>query len=74
MRSPLKQKPLKNPGESLDDEIQRLIDNTAERYALSSAFLSALAILEWFLWYQETPRNPLLFTAFALVAIIVTAA
>jgi len=73
MRSPLKQKPLKNPGESLDDEIQRLIDNTAERYALSAAFLSALAILEWLLWYQETPRNPLLYSAFALVAIVVTA-
>ncbi len=73
MRSPLKQKPLKNPGESLDEEIQRLIDNTAERYALASAFLSALAILEWLLWYLESPRNPLLYSALAIVAIVVTA-
>ena len=70
MRSPLKQKPLKNPGESLDDEIQRLVDNTSERYGLAAAFLSVLAIMEWVLWYLEAPRNPILYTAFALPALL----
>lgn len=68
VRSPLTAPPLRNPGQSLDDEIHRLVDDKLTMSLLPAfAFLFA-ALLEWLRWWQQTKPNPLLYTLCALVA------
>jgi hypothetical protein len=70
-RSPLKAKPLRNPGESLDHEIERCISDTVVGYYLAAMVLCVLASMEWLGYLTHAPRHPLLFTVMAFVAAIV---
>ena len=66
-RSPLKEKPLRNPGQSLDEEIQNLFDLEINSYLLISLCVLFLAGYEWFRWYVELPYQPVIFTIVAIV-------
>lgn len=68
-RSPLKDMPLRHAGQSLDEEIQRVKDDDVLVYIIMAAFAIFLALHEWWRWYSKTPPRPVLFTAFAIVAI-----
>lgn len=66
MKSPLKAKPLKNPGESLE---RRLTDIAVERvyFPLAVAFmLIAWAGFEWYRWALDLPPNPILMSVITL--------
>ena len=52
-RTPLKEKPLRYPGQSLDDEIQRLIDKFDD-ILLPPLMLALLAFDEWGRWYFKS--------------------
>lgn len=69
-KSPLTDKPLRNPGQSLDEEIDSLLNDDAMTYFIGSTFVIMLAALEWWRWYMEAPYAPNLYT---IAAIIVTA-
>ena len=47
MRSPLKDKPLRNPGQGLDEELQRVVDDQTLPYFWFPAVFTLLAALEW---------------------------
>lgn len=47
LRSPLKAKPLRMPGQSLDEEIERLLSDKVDSYAIVGAGMIAIAIFEW---------------------------
>lgn len=49
-RSPLKAKPLRNPGQSLDEEIQRFIENDIDQQILIPVTLVMFVLLEWWRW------------------------
>lgn len=66
-RSPLKGKPLRNPGQSLDEEIQRVIDEKAMAPYAAIVGLWAIALIEWFSAWRDLPRQPWVFTAAALI-------
>jgi hypothetical protein len=67
-QSPLKAKPLRNPGDSVDKEIQRLLDDKVlEAFFFASSF-SLIAIMEWFGYLTHSPRRPVLLSCIALVA------
>lgn len=72
-RSPLKDRPLRTPGQSIDAEIRRVIEDGYEQYAVVALFLVLLAALEWWRWYAAKPPQPLLFSLAAIVAIIFAA-
>jgi hypothetical protein len=65
-KSPLKAKPLRLPGQSLQDEINNLIDDKIESYLLYPLVFFVVAFLEWAGWYYELPRQPWLYTALAI--------
>lgn len=69
-RSPLKAAPLRNAGQSLDEEIQRILDNDALIYIVVSAFTVTLALLEWWKWYVNKPPQPYTYTILAIVVIL----
>jgi Nuclease-related domain len=65
-RSPLKARPLRNPGQSLDEEIQRVIDDRATSPFIAIAGLWVVAGVEWLGAWRDLPRQPWWFTIAAL--------
>lgn len=63
-KSPLKDKPLRNPGQSLDEAISRLIDEDGSAIAFTTAFCLAITGFEWWRWYANVPPHPVLMTIF----------
>ena len=59
-RSPLTAPPLRNPGQSLDEEIHRIIDEDASSYAMVATLLLVITMMEWFRWWLNLPPQPLL--------------
>jgi hypothetical protein len=66
-RSPLKEAPLHLPGQSVEDERDRLINDVLLPYFLFPAFFWAVALIEWLLSVQHAPHQPKLFVACALI-------
>lgn len=65
-RSPLKDKPLRYAGQSLDEQILRIFDDQAMPYVAAVAGLWAFAIVEWIATWRNLPRQPWLFTILAV--------
>jgi hypothetical protein len=65
-KSPLKDKPLRHAGQSLDEEITRIIDEDATPYITASLFLILFAAFEWYKWYFQLPPSPVMITFMAI--------
>lgn len=66
-RSPLKAAPLRNPGQSVDEEIHRFLGDDVFIYILASGFAIVIALLEWLRWYSPTPPHPYFYTVIAII-------
>jgi len=67
--SPLKNRPLRNPGQSLDEKIQDILyDDVYSRVAISSLFI-IVAVMEWSRQIFNTSPAPIFWSFIALVAI-----
>ena len=67
-RSPIRAKPARNPGQSLDEKIQQVIDDQAAGPFIAIAALWVVAAVEWFGAWHDLPRQPWWFTFAALAA------
>jgi len=56
-RSPIKERPLRNPGEQLDYDIQDLWEK-ASYYFFIGAALVVLTVYEWMIWFHPTTPKP----------------
>ena len=65
-RSPLKAPALRNPGESLGDEIHRLQSEDVSSYIAWGMIFVLLAALEWLRVFFKIPPKPIPFTIVAL--------
>lgn len=65
--SPLKGKPLRLAGQSLQEEIDTIINDKALTYIIAPVFLLAAAAYEWIRYFQESPPSPLPLTIAALL-------
>ncbi|MFO1433036.1 MAG: nuclease-related domain-containing protein [Candidatus Competibacteraceae bacterium] len=72
-RSPLKSTPLRNPGQSLDEAIERLFEDDFVPYVLGTAALFVMAMMEWWYWYLQSPPQPIPLTLMLLVMALGTA-
>lgn len=72
-RSPLKGAPLRYAGQSLDEEIQRVLEDDVLIYLMMAVFAFVLALYEWWRWYSKTPPQPVIFTVLGLGVIAFTA-
>ncbi|GMU47628.1 MAG: hypothetical protein AMXMBFR26_24100 [Porticoccaceae bacterium] len=72
-KSPLKAKPLRNPGETLDNQIRDIFLDDVVMYFMIALPAVILAMFEWLRWYNQSPPNPWLFTVIASVAVTVAA-
>jgi hypothetical protein len=71
MRSPIKRRPLRNPGDSLDDEIQEVVWSQFAVYYFAAAFSVVLAAIEWVRWFTKAAPNPILYSLIAVCAVAV---
>jgi hypothetical protein len=72
-RSPLKTKPLRNPGQSLEEETQRLVDESGMPVLTTALAAMLLACYEWWRWFTSSPPQPWVVTIVAVgVAIYAT--
>ncbi|MDP3684628.1 MAG: nuclease-related domain-containing protein [Ignavibacteria bacterium] len=69
VKSPLRQKPLPNPGDSVDAKIQELIDDRMLTWLLASLLAVFLAFMEWLRVYLPREPSPWLFSSFAVIVI-----
>jgi hypothetical protein len=66
-RSPLKRKPLRNPGESIQVEIDRLFEEEIIPNLLFAVVAVAFAAYEWASWYFKWPPQPVAATLLAVL-------
>jgi len=69
-RSPLKDKPLRLPGQSLAEEREDLVENAVGQPLTLALFFVLMAALEWWRVYAQVKPNPILFSGAALVAVL----
>lgn len=68
-RSPLKDKPLRNPGQSLENQQSDLAYDKILAPGMMALFLCIIAGLEWWAYLYPRPRNPVVYSVMALLAV-----
>ena len=69
-QSPLKAKPLRLPGESVDKEIDRWVNDATLGPFFAAGSLCIVAFFEWYGNLTLSPRRPILLTLVALIALV----
>lgn len=69
-RSPLADGPLRYAGQSLDEEIQRVLDDDVLVYMMMVAFAVMIAVHEWIRWFLNTPPQPVVLSIAGLIVTI----
>ncbi len=70
-RSPLRRKPLRYAGQSLDEALARLWIDRGVGYFMFAAGFVIIAIMEWLGYLLHSPRRPMLFSVLAVAAIAI---
>jgi hypothetical protein len=65
-RSPIKTKPLRVAGQSLDEQIKALVEDKSLMVAVICVVALMTAGHEWLRWFKDSPPSPKLFTLVAL--------
>lgn len=69
-KSPLSSaRPLRIPGQSLDEELEKLLDDHAVGPYMLGTFFVVLAMLEWWRYWTDLKPSPIIFSFAALVAV-----
>jgi hypothetical protein len=68
-KSPIKDKPLRHPGQSLEEERRKLLEDKLETPAILALFTTVWATMEWWRYYTDFPPNPVIFTLAAVLTI-----
>ncbi|PLW83242.1 nuclease [Kineobactrum sediminis] len=66
-KSPLTSKPLRNPGESLELELQDVLYDGILYWVVTTIVVTVLAGMEWWRWYAQIPPSPKVMTGFAFL-------
>lgn len=59
MKSPIKDNPLHNPAESLDKEIDKIINDKAIQDLVMIIMLLVLTGWEWWTWFRDVQPHPI---------------
>lgn len=69
-RSPLKDKPLRLPGQSVQEQRGELVESAVGEPLMLALFFILLAGLEWWRFYTNMKPNPELFTVVAVLTVV----
>ena len=70
MKSPLKDKPLRNPGQSLDRYILDVVLDDGIKYIIFSTVFCIVLVVNWTFYFTKTPPPPFLFTLITLIVVV----
>ncbi|MEM1090669.1 MAG: nuclease-related domain-containing protein [Pseudomonadota bacterium] len=70
-KSPIKAKPLRNPGQSLDRRLVDILLDDIVVYLMAAGFLVVVAMQHWLIWFTQKPPNPWYISVAAAIAVIV---
>ncbi|KFZ30645.1 nuclease [Pseudidiomarina salinarum] len=70
-KSPLKSKPLNNPGESLEKRLIDIVFDDILFFFIVAIVVFVLALMEWYRWYFETLPNPILMSVLAAIVVVI---
>ena len=68
-KSPIKDKPLRMPGQSLEEERPKLIEDKVETPFVLAMFFILFAAMEWWRYYSERPPHPIFFSVVAAILV-----
>lgn len=68
-RSPLKDKPLRLPGQSIAEERDELVEDSVAQPLMFALFFVVLAALEWWRFYWDMKPSPAIFTGAAFLTV-----
>ncbi len=63
-RSPIRDRPLRNMGQSLDEVIRHLVDADFSAIAFTAVFCIMFTAYEWWRWYANIPLHPIVASSF----------
>ena len=66
-RSPLKASPLRTAGQSIEEEILRIVAEDTSAYISFGIFIIIFASYEWYRWLTNFPPKPFTFSILAIV-------
>lgn len=69
-RSPIKDKPLRNPGQSLEQRRDNLLYDKVLFPFLMAWFMIVIAALEWWYYYHPQNRSPITVSVIAIAALV----
>lgn len=72
-KSPLKARPHRLPGQSIEEEWDRVISDGVEQWLFLALFMVVIAGLEWYRFALDLKPNPIVFTAGAVLACAIAA-
>lgn len=72
-KSPIKDKPLRMPGQSLDEARRKLFEDKVEMPFVLALFFTLFAAMEWWRYYFKQPPSPDIFTIAAVLLVAFTA-
>lgn len=72
-RSPLKDKPLRLPGQSIAEEREDLVEDSVGQPLTLALFFVLIAAMEWWRLYSGMKPNPILFTGAAVLMVFYAA-
>ena len=70
--NPLKGKPLRQAGQSIQEQINKIIDDDLMEFVYFTAALFALMAYEWARYFKESPPHPILSTVIFLTVLGIT--
>lgn len=68
-RSPLKARPLRQAGQSLNEQLDKLLSEDLAAYIFGAGIAVFIAALEWWRYLTGAPPSPVAFTIFAIAAV-----
>ncbi|MCJ7772947.1 MAG: NERD domain-containing protein, partial [Desulfobacterales bacterium] len=69
-KSPIKDKPLRYVGQSLDERIDKLINEDAAEYFMAGVMIVFFAGYEWWRYYKNPPPSPKTLTFVAILFVL----
>lgn len=69
-RSPLKAKPLRYPGQSLDEEIDRILNEEISLWWISAALAIYISGWEWFRWFSADKFHPIILSVITVGVVL----
>jgi len=70
-KSPLKDKPLRQAGQSLREERERLMDDKVLIWLLAAVFALYVPAMEWYRWWMSVPPQPWLMTFIGIPVFVI---